>query len=498
MGIWKNIWEKIKTVLNGNKITIPKDTAIQKAISLWSDMYKDNAPWLSDSVHSLGIAALIASEKARLATIEMDIKITGDSERADFIRNAFTQVVSTIRAQLEYGIALGSLIIKPYVTKGINGKYVIKIGYVTADNFFPISFSPDGDMTSVGFIDKVVKDNVTYTKIEVHTLEGTTLTVENLCFSSKTGTSSNYFGTPVPLSTVPEWSELEQSVTIVDIDTPLYAWFRNPEANTLQIGSRCGASGFSRAVDLIKQADLMYSNLLWEFEGGQLAIDVDCTAFNHMKDPRGKDISKLPKLQERLYRRNLDLGDGDLYQIFSPPLRDVSIINGLNNILIHIEDATSLARGTISEVAISEARTATELKILKQRAYAANADIQKQLEETFKTVIRIIDKYCDLYEICPKGSFEVAYHWDDSILVDKDAERQLDMIDVEKQILSRVEYRMKWYGETEAQAQEAIKKADMEASQRVQQTNQSLLKGTLIQEQKASEQAISSGEIKNK
>ena len=179
----------------------------------------------------------------------------------------------------------------------------------------------------------------------------------------------------------------------------------------------------------------------------------------------------LPALQDRLFRRNLDLGSDETYNVFSPQLRDASILNGLNNILMHIEDVTSLARGTISEVTMSEARTATELKILKQRAYAANADVQKSLEIVFETVFNIIDIYCILYDIVPEGEYEVGYNWDDSIIVDKDAERQLDLIDVESGLMSKVEYRMKWKGETRTQAEEALQEIakETEASMLIQQ-----------------------------
>jgi hypothetical protein len=70
----------------------------------------------------------------------------------------------------------------------------------------------------------------------------------------------------------------------------------------------------------------------------------------------------------------------------------------------------------------------------------------------------IMDKYCDLYKIVPSGKFEVAYAWDDSIIVDKDQERQVDLLDVQGGLMSKVEYRMKWFGETEDQATEAVNK----------------------------------------
>jgi A118 family predicted phage portal protein len=196
---------------------------------------------------------------------------------------------------------------------------------------------------------------------------------------------------------------------------------------------------------------------LWEFEGGQLAVDVDRTALNPMKDSSGKTIEVLPKLQDRLFRRSLDLGSDETYNVFSPQLRDSNIINGLNTILMKIEDACSLSRGTLSTVNYTDARTATELKILKQRCYAANTDIQLELERTLESVIYIMEKYCDLYNIVPAGKFEVSYSWDDSIIVDKDSERQVDLLDVDKGLMSKVEYRMKWKGETRDQAEEALK-----------------------------------------
>lgn len=128
-------------------------------------------------------------------------------------------------------------------------------------------------------------------------------------------------------------------------------------------------------------------------------------------------------------------------------------------------------------VETSEARTATELKILKQRAFAANQDIQLSLQNVFEEVFHIMDIYCDLYKINSDGDYEVAYHWDDSILVDKDAERQIDLLDVERGLMSKVEYRMKWKGETKAQAIQALKeiqeeqKAAMEMQQSMMQMN---------------------------
>ena len=243
----------------------------------------------------------------------------------------------------------------------------------------------------------------------------------------------------------------------IDTDKMLFTYFKMPQANQVDLESPLGVSGFSRAVDLIEDADKQYANLMWEFEGGQLAVDVDRTAFNVFKKD-GKEQYILPQLQDRLFRRNLDLGEEGFYNVFSPSLRDASIINGLNNILVHIEDICNLSRGSLSFVMYSEARTATELKIVKQKSYAANREVQKELQRVLESTLDIMNTYCDLYKIVPQGEYERAFAWDDSIIIDKDAERQVDLLDVQAGLMSKVEYRMKWNGETEAQAIEALNK----------------------------------------
>ena len=463
---------------------------MKDAIELWEQMYKNKSPWVmsNENLKSLGLPAMIASEKARTATIEMNVKITGESERAKFINEQFKKVTSTIRKNLEYGIALGGLVIKPYVVMGPDNQYKIEFNYVKATDFYPLAFSANGKITEAAFIERIFTKEAVFSKVEYHQLVGTTLTVRNLAFKTVNSNTSIYstldgqLGTEISLSEVPEWSNLAPQTIIDNVDSLLFAYFKMPQANTIDLTSPLGVSGFSKAVDLIHDADEQYTDLLWEFEGGQLAVDVDRTAFNPLIDKDGKQTVQLPKFQDRLFRRNLDLGEDDTYNVFSPNLRDANIINGLNNILMHIEDVCDLARGTLSNVTYSEARTATELKILKQRTFSANKDIQTELQGTLEQVITIMDKYCDLYNIVDgsKDDYEVAYDWDDSILVDKDTERQVDMIDVDKGRMSKIEYRMKWYGETEAQAQESLDKISDE-QQKSMEMQQKLMMQNSVQ-----------------
>ena len=176
-------------------------------------------------------------------------------------------------------------------------------------------------------------------------------------------------------------------------------------------------------------------------QSGSLKYDITLE-----RDKDGNDITVHSKLQNRLYRK-VDMNEESTYQIFSPPIRDTSLFNGLNNILMRIEDVCELARGTIADVN-AEARTATEITVLKQKA----------LENTLKDVVYIMDVYTTLYELAPEGDYDVSFEWDDSIQVDKESEMNKRLALVNAGISNKVEFRMWYFGETEEQAIQALAK----------------------------------------
>ena len=189
----KGVFRKMvspKTVAEVLHISPVVSAEMKEHIELWEAMYGDRSPWLNENVHSLGLAPLIASEKARMATLEMEVKITGESERAKYIEKQFKKVTSSIRKNLEYGIALGGIVVKPYVVKAPDNKYKIEFNYTKATNFYPLGFSAEGEVIDAAFVDRVITKEFIYSKVEHHKLVGTTLTVENLAFKKETSIQS--------------------------------------------------------------------------------------------------------------------------------------------------------------------------------------------------------------------------------------------------------------------------------------------------------------------
>ena len=120
-----------------------------------------------------------------------------------------------------------------------------------------------------------------------------------------------------------------------------------------------------------------------------------------------------------------------------------------------IEDQSGLARGTLSD-ANTEARTATELTILRNRTYTTIADNQQALERALREVVRAMDKYADLYNLAPAGEYEVSFDWDDSVIADTETQLQQRILMLNNGMMSKIEMRMWFFGETRAQAEKSL------------------------------------------
>jgi A118 family predicted phage portal protein len=432
----------------------PISDEMRTAIDLWSQMYQDKAPWLADvNVTSLNIPAFVCSELARLVTIEMEVDIdAGNEARTELLNTTFGQLQHDLRTQLEQGMAIGGMVIKPYLRNN-----QIYFDYVLQGEFIPLSFDEQHRITDIIFPEALRRDKYFYTRLERHTISEAGVTVTNKAYRS---TQESMLGSEIPLTDVQEWAQLAPEA-LVTTNKPLFGYYRVAQANTVEGKSPLGVSVFSRAVKNIEQADLQWSRLLWEFEGGELSVDIDVNAMKFRKNPNGRNeevlTPKMYRLRERLFRK-IDLGQDSTYQVFNPNLRDISYINGLNSILKRIEDQCGLARGTLSD-AETEARTATEIKTLKQRTYANISDNQNSLEMCLNDAIEAANVYISTYSLAPEsGELQVNYEWDDSIITDTATQFQERILLKENGAEDAVGLRMWYFGETEETAIEAVDK----------------------------------------
>lgn len=434
---------------------IAVSSAMQTALALWMDMFTGDPPWLNDETQSLGLPAAIVSEFARLALVELDCEITG-SQRGDWLNGELQRaVLPQLRNAVELACAGGGVVFKPYP----DGKR-LAVDCVPAWRFFPTSFNSLREVTGAVFVERVQKGETYYTRMEQHTLTDSSYVIRNLAYRSFTKDS---LGSACSLDSVDEWAALEPELEIryKDGTVPegmLFSYLRTPFSNTIDLDSPLGVSLYSRAVDLIKEADKQYSRILWEFEGSELAVDASVGALQRT-GPDGQP-AKLPARQKRLFRElAIDEGQKDLYKVFSPEIRDSSLFNGLDKILKRIEFACSLAYGSLSDPTNVE-KTAEEIKASKQRSYAAVCDLQAALRVSLNQLVWAMDFYASLYSLAPRGEFELSCTFGDGILEDTDKEfmRRKQLVDAG---YMKPEKLLAWYfGISEEEAAELVPAAE--------------------------------------
>ena len=420
-------------------IDISTSDEVMKLIESCTNIYNSKAPWLNEEVKSLNVAKTICDKVAKAVTIEFKSQV--DDESIDEIYQKF---LKNIRTNTEYALAKGGMFFKPFYS---NGK--IKISCIQADKFIPIKFDSTGEMLSAIFIDQITKGDDVYTRLEYQELIDTTIMIKNIAYKTNKY-NSNTLGSKIGLSQVEEWKSIQPETSINNVNKLLGGYFKIPIANPVDNTSPIGVPIFANAIDILEEIDRQFSRTLWEYEGSELAIDVDATAFK--KDKYGKDI--LPKGKDRLYRK-LDLSDENNWNVFSPTIRETSLFNGLNEWLRQCESQCGLSFGVLSKET-SIAKTATEINSSKQDYYVTVSDIQKSLQNALDDLIYGTDVLMTLYKIPHKINPNTSYEWDDSILVDAKEEQSIMMQEASMGYIKKELYLMKRYGVTEEQARKMM------------------------------------------
>lgn len=408
----------------------------------WLQMMAGPPAW-SDSP-SLNLAGAIAGEVARLATVELEARVQG-GPRAAYLDRQLQPVLAALRTQCEYAAGCGGVMMKPCV----EGKR-IAVDFALPGQFLPTAWDGRGNITGAVFVEQRTLGRACYTRLEHHRSTPEGYVVENRAFRAA---APGVLGRPVPLAEVPLWAGLTPRVVLTGPGgqgpaVPLFSYFKMPFANAADPGSPLGASVFARAEGLLAEADRQYGRLLWEYEGSELAVDASVGAVQ-AADGR----YTMPRGRRRLFRELAVTGadGGDLYRVFSPAIRDESLLRGLDSLLKRIEFACCLSYGTLSDPQ-SVARTAEEIRMSKQRSFAAVCDIQKALRTALEQLVAAMDACATLYGLAPAGEYQLALCFGDGITTDTATERSQMRLDCQAGAACWWEYRMKFYGECEAQA----------------------------------------------
>lgn len=471
----RNLFAKIRQVLykmgliSGiKKISDNKDIQMNeeayKHIDMWKALYSGHYDeWHTVKYHtldgqrirkmaSLNIAKVVAQEMATLVFNEKCSINISDKTLFDDIKNVLDEnsFMKEFQRYLEYNFALGGMVIKVYWDNGI------KLSYVTADCFIPISWD-NKHITEGVFVNEFQKGGKRYTLLEWHLVEDKVHIIKNELYESK---NKQDLGTKVPLSNV--YPDLQEEVRIENLSKPTFVYFKPNTANNFDMSSPLGISIFANALDTLKSLDIAFDSFQREFILGKKRILVPSAAIRTVVDPQTGSMLRYFDANDEVYQAfNFDDGMKQIQDI-SVELRVEEHIGAINALLNYLASQVGFSSGTFSFNG-QGVKTATEVVSENSKTFKTKQSHETIIEDGIRDLVDVIIELAALYdEFESPVDYEVTVTFDDSIAEDQTAEINKQVTLVMNGLTTKKLAIMKIHGVSEEEAKKIVEEIQEE------------------------------------
>lgn len=388
---------------------------MESKIAECANIYRGTPYWVNadDNVKTINFAKAICSETARLTTLAIGIQIDG-SERAAWLQEQIDKIYFQIRHWVEYGMAYGTIILKP------NGK---GLDIFTAMDFIITDCDNEG-IYGIVFKDSYSENDKYYTRFEYHRFvevkdgENTYYPyyISNRAYVSR---SAKSVGDPIALSRT-KWSDLLPETPPIlkanneKIDGPMFGILRTPQANNLDISSPLGLPIYAEAIEELKDLDIAYSRNVGEiFDSEKIILADDQLMFGSGTNIKGRyagmSNEKLPHYVKNVFGN----GTESFYQEIVPSLNTDIRITGINNLLSFVGFKCGYSNGYFVLDEKTGMVTATQVEADDRRTIQLIKDVRDKLESCLDGAIYALNVYADLYGLAPAGNYEITYDFGD-------------------------------------------------------------------------------------
>lgn len=455
-----NVNEIIKKVSGKNKLYDMKSY-----IDQWLDWYQgDVKKFHNYTIYNgkktiqmkrltLNMAKRVCEDWANLLLNEKTDITVGDQHSQDVLQKALMDCNFWQKGNegVEKSFALGCgafVVVVDNIGVNEDGQLVdtskskVKVKFVNATKVIPITFEEE-EIAECAFIN--VNSDRTYVSIHLRNAQGE-YEIHNI---ECKGEGDNL-----------SFSE-ETDHTVFDTQSPL-PWFyivKPNIANNIDINSPLGVSIFANAMDNLKEIDLVFDSYANEFILGKKRIFVN--AKDWTVDSRTGEERDVFDSNDVVIYVLPESDDGK--QIITDNTQELRVdahITALQNQLNLFGYKCGLGTEHYKFDAGGVA-TATQIVSVNSEMFRNIKKHEILLEKTLEGIARTM-----LYAIATFTSenvdpnAEITIKFDDSIIVDEASERTQDLVDVNSGIMSKAEYRAKWYNEDLETAQKAIDEID--------------------------------------
>lgn len=370
----------------------------------WQNIIKGRPYWKSENVRTIDFAKFLCYYTSKKTCLDLNVTISGSS-RADYINQCVRAMIQkSIRDKVEDACGVGGIILKPNGTYNPAGA----IDYVMPGSFAVTEKNSNGDILGVIFIDRQIKGDDYYTRLEYQHFTsaigedgentGRTYTIENKAFKSR---GSDSLGRSIKLTDVPEWKDIPESITISNVEKPLFGYFKMPYNNTIDYASPEGIAVFANCIEELHDLDVAWSRKGDEVDDSQHITFLDENALvKRDKNTGDKARVELPRFVKGL-KRGVDAQN--TIDEHTPTMLTEQRVKDINSILSMISTKAGFSQGQFVLDRKTGIATATEIESDDSETVETITDIRNALKTAIKDLIYALDKYCDVFFEMPSG-----------------------------------------------------------------------------------------------
>lgn len=415
---------------------------MERRIRAWKELYAGYHPDLHDiQQHSIGngikkrrirtinapkvvseeIASLVFNEKCKVSV--------SDEAYSEWIDDVLedSDFYPTAQRYFEYMFALGGMVIKPYV----EGER-IKLTFVTAESFFPVSWTNNNVKEGV-FVHEVRRGKQFYRHLEWHLKQGNGYVIRHELYKAN---NLGEIGVRVPLQTL--FDDLAEEIFIDNLIKPLFYYFKPNIANNFDLNSPTGISIYANSIDTLQSLDIAFDSLQREFRLGRKRIIVPDRMLRTVIDPLTKLPSRYFDSTDEVYEGFRFDNENEGITEINSTLRVEEHISAINALLNILAIQIGFSAGTFTFDGVSM-KTATEVVSEKSETFKTKQSHEVIIEAGLKHVIDSIGVLAELYDLqTVPEDLDIKIAFDDSIAEDNNAERQNQIQLVQAGLTSRL------------------------------------------------------------
>lgn len=397
---------------------------------------------------TLNMPKKVCEDWANLLLNEKTDVVVGDNEQQDNLWELLNSVNFWTKGNegVEKTFALGTGAFVETADKDGNER----LQFISRQKIYPITFDQD-KITECAFV------NITSgtTLIQIHALGSDgNYKIRTLEYKKDVKDTSDDIGRLI-------------EDDVFDTESPL-AWFQilKPNiANNVDINSPMGISIYANALDVLQGVDLAYDGFCEEMRLGQARIFMNKSLTRY--DETGEGL--VFDVNEKGFYY---LGEGENtkpIELYNPTLRTDGYFNGINNALNLLSSKVGFGenhyrfdKGGIATATQVISENSEMFRSLKKHEIL----LQEVIIGVSKALMYIHNNFTNKkFKFDLDANIEVKF--DDSIIEDKETMKMTDRQDVNMGVMSKVEYRMKWYNEDEETAKQKLAEIEEENNARV-------------------------------